>query len=326
MPGAWLAARALGLPIVASIRDVGPLCPFAVCVQQSDTVPADCDLLLKYVRCADLFYKQYVGSRSLTRRARFALNSVLLQRLDLTLRRFVLARTDKVVFISEGIRAVYLCAPHSRLPDNVVIYNVPPLPSEHATFSWEGRRRSTELLGHPIVLYVGKQSPGKGTPDLMAAIPKVIQEVPDARFLFVGRGDAENQVSPELGAHVIQWNPLPNPDILALMGDVQLVVLPSATPEAQGRVLLEAMSAGVPSVATRVGGIPETVVDGETGLLVDRHDVAGLARAIVHLLKDPQARQTMGQHGQELLLRRFDPARSLDQIEALYSELVSEYR
>jgi len=326
MPGTWLAARRLGLPALVTIRDTSPLCPFAICVQDADTVPADCDLLRKYWHCAHSFYDRYVGSPSWARRVRFLLYSMLWQRLDLALRRFVLARMDRAVFISEGIRAVYITAPHSNLPDTEVIYNLPPPPVEPPPFNWNERPRASELRGYPIVLHVGKQSPGKGTPDLLAAIPQIIAAVPEAMFLFVGRGDAEENVSPELRQHVVQWPPLPNPQILSLMREVRLAVLPSATPEAQGRVLLEAMSVGVPTVATRVGGIPETVVDGVTGILVDRHDVIGLAAAIVRLLTDSHLARRMGEQGRVWLYQRFGPERSLNRLEALYMELTTVRR
>ncbi len=326
MPGVWLAAQMLSLPALVTIRDTFPLCPFATCVQDADTVPADCDLLRKYWRCAHRFYDRYVGSRSWKRRIRFLLHSVMWQRLDLALRRFVLARMDRAVFITEGIRAVYTTAPHSNLPDTEVIYNLPPLPLEPASFDWGGMPRADELRGQSIVLYVGKQSLGKGTPDLLAAIPQVVAAAPEAMFLFVGRGNAEDSIGPELRQHVIQWSPLPNPQVLSLMREIRLVVLPSATPEAQGRVLLEAMSVGVPVVATRVGGIPETVIEGVTGILVDRHDVTGLATAIVRLLTDSDLARRMGERGQAWLYQRFDPDRSLDQFEALYTELIEKRR
>jgi glycosyltransferase involved in cell wall biosynthesis len=114
--------------------------------------------------------------------------------------------------------------------------------------------------------------------------------------------------------------------VLSLMREVRLAVLPSATPEAQGRVLLEAMSVGVPVVATRVGGIPETVVDGVTGILVERHDVAGLAAAITRLLTDSDLACHMGEQGQAWLYQGFDPERSLNRLEALYTELIEKRR
>lgn len=326
MPGVWIAGQILGLPAVVTIRDTFPLCPVAICLQDADTVPADCDLLRKYWHCAHRFYDRYLGSPYWARRARFLLHCLLWQRPDLALRRFVLARMDRAVFVSNGIRSVYTSAPHSKLPTTQVIYNLPPPPVEPPPFDWNSRPRANELRGRPRVLYVGKQSPGKGTPDLLAAIPRVIAAVPDAMLLFVGRGNAEDSISPDLRQHVVQWPPLPNPQVLSLMREVRLVVLPSSRPEPLGRVLLEAMSVGIPVVATRVGGTPETVVDGATGILVDRHDVAGLAAAIIRLLTDRHLARRMGEQGHVWLYQHFDPEQSLDRLEALYAELTTVRR
>ena len=326
MPGTWLAARILSLPALVTVRDTSQLCPFSICVQEADTVPTDCDLLRKYWHCAHRFYDCYVGSRSWDRRARFLLHSVLWQRLDLALRRFVLARTDRAVFITEGIRAVYVTAPHISLPETEIVYNLPPPPAETPPFDWDTRPRADELLGRPIVLYVGKQSPGKGTPDFLGAIPRVVEAVPQAMFLLVGRGNAEEKVGSVLRGHVVQWPPIPNPQVLSLMREVRLAVLPSTTPEAQGRVLLEAMSAGIPVVATRVGGVPETVDDGVTGILVNRHDVAGLADGMIRLLTDDCLARCMGERGRTRLYRRFDPEPSLCRLEDLYADLIAKQR
>ncbi len=321
MPGTWLAARRLGIPALVTIRDTYPLCPFAICLQESDAVPPECDMWNQYGRCGREFYRRYVETPSWQRWLRFATRSILFQRFDHALRRGVLARMDGVVFISEGIRDVYATSPDLTIPRPEVIYNLPPPPDDLPSFDWSGRHRVDDLRGRRIVLYVGKQSLGKGTSDLLAAIPTVVSTAPDAVFLFVGRGNAEETVTADLRSHVVQWPHMPNPDVRSLMREVRVVVLPSATPEAQGRVLLEAMSVGVPVVATRVGGIPETVSEGQTGLLVDRHDVGGLACAICRLLTDDSLARGMGEKGRSWVYSRFDPEVSLDRLEALYREL-----
>jgi len=98
--------------------------------------------------------------------------------------------------------------------------------------------------------------------------------------------------------------------------------LPSLN-EAAGMVLIEAQAAGVPVVATRVGGIPEVVQDGITGILVPPKDPGALARAIRVLLQDKEMRMLMGSCGRERVRGRFSREGMGRQTEGLYRELLA---
>jgi glycosyltransferase involved in cell wall biosynthesis len=91
-------------------------------------------------------------------------------------------------------------------------------------------------------------------------------------------------------------------------------------------VTLEAMAHGLPVVATRVGGIPDKVVDGETGALVEPGDVAGLALALDALMHAPERRRAWGERGRERCLRLFSWSGIIDRVLALYGELLEEVR
>jgi glycosyltransferase involved in cell wall biosynthesis len=109
------------------------------------------------------------------------------------------------------------------------------------------------------------------------------------------------------------------PGILALS---DIAVLPSLK-EAAGGAVLEAMAAGKPVVASRVGGIPESVVDGTTGFLVPPGDSEALSRSIIRLLDDPPLRQQFGKAGRERVEAKFSIEGMVQQYEALYQELLS---
>ncbi|MBI2014573.1 MAG: glycosyltransferase [Candidatus Rokubacteria bacterium] len=115
--------------------------------------------------------------------------------------------------------------------------------------------------------------------------------------------------------------PLPNADVLALYPVADVVVVPSVVPDALSRVILEAMTAGRPVVGTRVGGTPELVLDGVTGLLVEREDPEGLARAIERLLRDGDLRGRLGEGARRHVAANFSAAASVDRLLALYGEV-----
>jgi glycosyltransferase involved in cell wall biosynthesis len=101
---------------------------------------------------------------------------------------------------------------------------------------------------------------------------------------------------------------------------VDIVVHPSLT-EGLSNVILEAMAAGLPVVATRVGGNPELVQDGRTGFLVPKEDERELARTIACLLDDPVSARKFGEAGRERIIREFSIRHLLKQTEELYLRL-----
>ncbi len=150
-----------------------------------------------------------------------------------------------------------------------------------------------------LIVGLGRLEPVKGFQSLVKALPSVLSVVPSARVLLVGEGSLRAELRSEArGLGVAdrveitgaQLNPA------AFLAAADLVVVPSLN-EGMGRVLVEAMALGRPVVATRVGGIPAVVADGETGLLVPPGDPPALGRAVSQLLKDPGLSQRMGEAG-----------------------------
>ena len=116
----------------------------------------------------------------------------------------------------------------------------------------------------------------------------------------------------------------PRKDVPALMHAIDLFVMPSIW-EGFGLVLLEAMAAGRPIVASRVATIPEVVADGETGLLVPAGDPLALASALAELAEQPSMAAQMGDAGRERLRRQFSVEKMVGDTELLYRELFDEH-
>jgi glycosyltransferase involved in cell wall biosynthesis len=178
-----------------------------------------------------------------------------------------------------------------------------------------------------ICIFVSRLAPVKGHKYLISAIPKVLENVPSAKFLLVGdgelRGNLEQQAFLELS--------LPNDsviftglrhDVPGLLAISDLFVLSSIN-EGMGMVLVEAMAAGLPVVATRVGGVADVVVDGETGILVPPRNPNALSDAIVKLLKDENMRRRMGEAGQARVDPAFGAEAMVRKIESVYEELIT---
>jgi glycosyltransferase involved in cell wall biosynthesis len=176
------------------------------------------------------------------------------------------------------------------------------------------------------VLYVANLFPYKGHLDLVEAAASVAARFPNARFLLAGREEgagAEVRSRIEtlrLGEHVRLLGP--RDDVPALMAAADLLVHPSHE-EGFSNVILEAMAAGKAVVATAVGGIPEAVVDGETGILVPPRDPERLAGAVLSLLRDPERARAMGAVGRRRVLAHFPLKGMVREIEEMYEELLS---
>lgn len=168
--------------------------------------------------------------------------------------------------------------------------------------------------GSPIVGTVGALVPHKGHRHFIAAAARVLRKIPDARFFIVGEGDERAALEAQvrhlkLEKHVFLtgWRD----DVLSLHKAFDLFVLSSVT-EGLGTALLDAMACRRAVVASNTGGIDEAVVDGRTGLLVEPHDEAGLARAIGALLDDEPSRVRMGHEGRARVEERFSVERMID--------------
>jgi glycogen(starch) synthase len=152
-------------------------------------------------------------------------------------------------------------------------------------------------LEPPRLLCVGRLSHEKGVDVAIAALPTVLERAPDARLRIVGEGPLSRVLrdlaeESGLAGRVEFLGFVSRDEVRRLLAESSIVVVPSRS-EGFSLVALEAAQAGRPVVATRVGGIPEVVIDGETGLLVRAEAPAAMAAAILALLRDPGGAERM---------------------------------
>ena len=185
--------------------------------------------------------------------------------------------------------------------------------------------------GSPIVGVVARLEVEKGHPTLLEAWPRVLASVPDAHLLVVGEGSQREALESQarglglLGARPAVTFTGRRDDVPAVTAALDVAVLPSYR-EAQGLSILEAMALARPVVASAVGGIPEMIEDGQTGLLVPPRDPDRLADAIARLLSDHPYADTLGKAGRDLVEERFCAELMVRAIETIYDEAVADER
>jgi hypothetical protein len=157
-----------------------------------------------------------------------------------------------------------------------------------------------------LVGYAGQFSESKGVSDFLAAAERVLECDDRCRFVLVGKMDETNACYRELSSHVRQRQLDEKIVFVGWMTDMErvyatldIMVVPSRHEEAAANVLIEAAAAGVPVIATRVGGTPELVDHGVTGILVATRSPEQIAEAIMTLAKDPDLRRTMRDAGKQ---------------------------
>ena len=234
---------------------------------------------------------------------------------------------DRQIALTEGCRRDHLAlriAPADRF---VTIHSgVDFSPFEAARPRREAVRRELGLPPGAMVLgTVGRLAPIKGQRYLLEAFAALRQSAPRLQLLLVGDGELRadlEQLAERLGCREQTRFLGLRRDVPELLAAMDLFALPSLN-EGMGRVLLEAMALELPIVATEVGGIPDLVEDGETGLLVPPGDSVALGEAIQRLLAAPELAKRLGRQGKARATPHYSQEAMVARIEALYRELLA---
>ena len=167
----------------------------------------------------------------------------------------------------------------------------------------------------------------KGQEDIIRAAPLVLSEFPQARFLLIGSAPSEGgqhfldsmkELVKELGLEGKVVFPGYRPDSPGIIRTLDVSVQAALTENLGGTI--ESLLLGRPVVATRAGGMGDSVREGETGVLVEPADPASMAGGILRLLRDPGRARQLGEAGRKLMLERFSLARTVADLDALYMD------
>ena len=290
---AWSRAK-----LVVTLHDNSLVCPTTIYLHRGQvcTMPN----YIKCVRCASSYYGSGKG---------FLMASGL--KLSTYLHRFV----DKYIAVSSAVRDA-----------SMVGIGQPPRPIEVVpTFIPDTVMDEASNIERPdflpstdsYILFVGRQSATKGIDVLLEAY-KGLSDLAPLVLMITEFGKTQKQFP----AGVTVVRNVPHAQVMAGWMHCAVGVVPSILPEAFGQVAVEAMACGKPVVASAIGGLPDVVADGESGLLVKPGNVAALREALRTLLSDPVKRAQMGAIGRQRA-RQFTVGRVTDRIEQIYGELLN---
>jgi glycosyltransferase involved in cell wall biosynthesis len=187
-------------------------------------------------------------------------------------------------------------------------------------------REEFKLGEAPVVVSVARLAPNRGHELLLAAFRELLAALPAARLLLVGKGETRGrleQLVVELGLeHQVIFTGYRDRDLPSVLAAADCFVLMAAGSDDSCRAALEAMAAARPVVARRVGALPETVVHGETGLLVEDDTPTAVAAAVRAVLVDPARARAMGAAGRRRAETEFSAERSVATVEAAYRDVL----
>jgi N-acetyl-alpha-D-glucosaminyl L-malate synthase BshA len=208
---------------------------------------------------------------------------------------FALNRANKIIVVSERLKKRIL---EMRIPEKKieVLLNAVDTDKFKLQNKIDARRKLGLPLDKKIILFVGNFVDVKNPLSLIEISHRLRERrKKDFLLIMIGDGYLKNEIKNKINAYSIQEliflvGPRPHEEIPLWMAAADFLVLPSRN-EGMPTVLLEAMACGLPIVATRVGGIPEVINDGENGILIDSNNIRELERSIVSLIDDEKLRE-----------------------------------
>ena len=243
-------------------------------------------------------------------------------RVFLTIERALGLATHRIVVVGDGQRdeiASYGVAPLSKIES--IRLGLELSPFLRADTARGALRRELGIEGStPLVGIVARLVPIKAHEVFLEAAVRIRAALPAVRFLVIGDGERRHEL--ETLAHklgladsltFLGWRR----DMVGVYADLDVVALTSLN-EGSPVALIEALAAARPVVSTAVGGVPEVVIHGETGLTVGVSDASALADAVLALLRDPSLAATLGAAGRRHVYPRYDSSRLVNDVRNLY--------
>jgi glycosyltransferase involved in cell wall biosynthesis len=246
--------------------------------------------------------------------------------LGCTLKAFNLLLLDKIIAVSEAVRKSF---PSSGPYGSKVVTIHNGVDIRRFDPASVGPLIEKDLLfpeGTVVVAMIGTLDENKGHIYLLRAVQKLKSEgVMNLKVLIVGQGPEEQALKSYCKEMAVEEEVLFlgfRQDVTRILKMVSILVMPTLYYESYGLAAAEAMAMGVPVIGTRVGAIPELVVNGQTGLLIPPGDEEALCNAITYLIDRPDLRREMGRHGRARILEKFSLEKTIARIEEVFLALL----
>ncbi len=247
---------------------------------------------------------------------------------NLFIEKLLSKHTQTIICCSEAVRDFVTNNEKIDLSKTVVIYNG----VDEERFSHFNNVSAAKMeLGiepdDPVIGTVSSLTPHKGHKYVLLAARKILETFSSTKFLFVGDGGLKEKLEDQannlkISSNVIFTGTRKNiPELLNLM---DIFVLPSSSREGLGISIIEAMAVEKPVVATDIGGIPEVVDNGKTGILIPPQNAEAIAKAVIELLFHPGKAKEMGRLGRLRIIDKFTTKRMISDIENLYRNLFNQ--
>lgn len=241
----------------------------------------------------------------------------------------LISGADQLVSVSNALKdaASTLSKPKRKIK---VIYNGCDV--DTFVFREEDRSRIRKELGilenDKMIAFVGNISRDKGIFELMTALTRLNSKRDYVHLLIIGSGPERRAIQDivdlyNIGGKVHIMGERLHSEIPKYLSAADIFALPSYT-EGLPNVVLEAMSCSLPVIATRVGGIPEVVEEGKSGILIERKNVDALSKAIERLIEDESLAKKMGIHGRKIVENKFSWYRNADEVIQIYDAIINK--
>jgi glycosyltransferase involved in cell wall biosynthesis len=240
----------------------------------------------------------------------------------------IISEADQLLTVSDALKieANNIAKPRKEIH---VIYN--GCNSNTFVYNEEARRHVRTVLGiseHAnVLIFIGRIEKDKGVFELLDSFKRLHSQHSDLHLIFVGHCAGSNpldMISPssKLSERIHVIGNQPHGEIYKYLSSADILILPSYS-EGLPMVVLEAMACSLPVIATRVGGIPEAVAEGKSGILIEKKNVESLTEAIKYLLTHKDIARRMGNNGHEIVKNKFSWGKSAEGVLNVYKEIIN---